>query len=41
MNYRRFFAKHLLLSIAAASVIALVPLSRADAVGYLQTNLVG
>jgi uncharacterized protein (TIGR03118 family) len=40
MNYRRFFAKHLLLSIAAASVIALVPLSRADAVGYLQTNLV-
>ena len=35
MGYKRFFSL-----IAAAGVIALVPLSRADATGYLQTNLV-
>jgi uncharacterized protein (TIGR03118 family) len=35
MNYKRF-----LLVMAAAGVMALTPLSRADAVGYKQTNLV-
>jgi uncharacterized protein (TIGR03118 family) len=35
MKYLQFF-----LSMAAAAVIALVPSSRADAAGYLQTNLV-
>ena len=35
MNYKRF-----LLVMAAAGVMALTPLSRADAVGYMQTNLV-
>jgi len=35
MGYKRF-----LLLIAASCVIALAPLSRAEATGYLQTNLV-
>src|ERR1700687_6043976 len=35
MNYKRF-----LLVMAAAGVMALTPLSRADAVGYKPTNLV-
>jgi uncharacterized protein (TIGR03118 family) len=40
MNYQRFFSKRFLTMMAAAGVIALAPLSRADAHGYLQTNLV-
>ncbi|MGA8569118.1 MAG: TIGR03118 family protein, partial [Candidatus Binataceae bacterium] len=40
MNYKRFFSKRFLKMMAAAGVIALAPLSRADAQGYLQTNLV-
>ena len=40
MNYKGFFSKRFLTMMAAAGVIALAPLSRADAHGYLQTNLV-
>jgi uncharacterized protein (TIGR03118 family) len=40
MNYKGFFSKRFLTMMAAAGVIALAPLSRANAVGYKQTNLV-
>jgi uncharacterized protein (TIGR03118 family) len=40
MNYKGFFSKRFLTTMAAAAVIALAPLSRAEANGYLQTNLV-
>ena len=40
MNYQGFFSKRFFTMMAAAGVIALAPLSRADAHGYLQTNLV-
>ena len=40
MNYKGFFSKRFVTMIAAAAVIALTPLSRAEANGYLQTNLV-
>ena len=40
MNYQSFFSKRFFTMMAAAGVIALAPLSRADAHGYVQTNLV-
>jgi uncharacterized protein (TIGR03118 family) len=40
MNYKGFFSKRFVTMMAAAVVIALAPLSRAEAHGYLQTNLV-
>jgi uncharacterized protein (TIGR03118 family) len=40
MNCQRFFSRRFLAVIATAGVIALAPLSRAYAHGYLQTNLV-
>ncbi len=40
MNYKGFFSKRFVTMMAAAFIIALAPLSRAEAHGYLQTNLV-
>jgi hypothetical protein len=45
MNYRcffsrRFLTKRVLIMMAAATAISLAPLSRANATGYLQHNLV-
>jgi uncharacterized protein (TIGR03118 family) len=40
MNCQRFFSRRFLAVMATAGVIALAPLSRAYAHGYLQTNLV-
>ena len=40
MNYKRFLSKRFLTMMAAAAVIASAPLSRAEANGFKQTNLV-